>query len=434
MTMAPQDGSHGILFVLSAPSGAGKTTVAGRTLAVVEGLRKSVSHTTRKIRPGETDGVDYHFIGEEQFHAMRERGDFVEWAEVYGKYYGTSSVEIKNALARGEDLLLVIDVQGAGHVRAMKNLYSRSIFLLPPNLEELRNRLEKRGTDTPEAIKIRMDSSQKELEQKDQFDHRVVNDGLDKAVDEVRRIIEEERAKRRAGDVPPEPAETTKKSQTMRTILLVLSVTIAALTARSVIKAKYLPPPPVITEVATEAKPDILGPSPMAVAEKAVGTKLDGPYPFFDQDAKPFGLEGWFDKPMVISYVFTECPMVCPTINASLAGFAKAGFLTLGKDYRIVTVGFDNVNDKPAAMKKFGAEFTSDFSHWKFVSGSPEVVKRLSNDIGIMYEPDSESGWRHTMGVTFVAAGGKVTGQLFGMSLDTPDILAKLKEAGAKGD
>jgi guanylate kinase len=165
----------------------------------VEGLRKTVSHTTRKIRPGEKDGVDYHFTDEAGFGAMLQRVEFIEWAKVYGSYYGTSAMEIKNALSRGDDLLLVIDVQGGEHVRNMKNLFSRSIFLLPPTVEELKNRLVKRGTDSPESIKMRMESAKDEMECRGLFDHQVVNDNLDEAVEQVRGIILEERRKRRLG-------------------------------------------------------------------------------------------------------------------------------------------------------------------------------------------------------------------------------------------
>jgi protein SCO1/2 len=219
------------------------------------------------------------------------------------------------------------------------------------------------------------------------------------------------------------------KAPALRTVLLVLAVTIAALAGREIILSRFIENRET-ARGAGENRPDILGPSPYDVAEKAVGKKLEGPYPFFDQDGKPFDLAAWFDKPMVISYIFTECPMVCPTISQSLADFVKSGFVTLGAHYRIVTVGFDPANDKPAAMKAFGGKFTSDFSSWRFVSGSPEVVKRLSEDIGIMYMPDDQGAWKHTMGVTILAAGGKVSSQLSGMAIETPDLLAKLKEAG----
>jgi len=190
-------GGEGILFVMSAPSGAGKTTIATMLLAIVDGLRKTVSHTTRKIRDGEENGVDYHFVDEETFLRMIGAGDFIEWAQVFGNYYGTSAREIESALAQGQDLLLVIDVQGAASVRAMKTLFSRSIFLLPPNMEELERRLVGRGLESAENIRMRLDAATGEMSQRDKFDYQVVNDNLSTTVDQVLEIILAEREKRR---------------------------------------------------------------------------------------------------------------------------------------------------------------------------------------------------------------------------------------------
>jgi len=222
------------------------------------------------------------------------------------------------------------------------------------------------------------------------------------------------------------------KSSSTRTIFLVLSVSIAALAAGELVKSK-------LDKNAETAAGDgkietqIVQPRPFERAEMAVGNTLEGPYPFFDQDGKPFELTAWLDKPLVISYIFTECPMVCPTITASLAEFVKTGFKRIGGDFRIVTVGFDPASDKPAAMLEFGRKFVDDFSGWSFVTGSPEVVRRLSGDIGISYEPDNEGSWKHTMGVTIVAPGGVVSSQLFGMTFNTDELVAGIEKAAARG-
>ncbi|MDH5756582.1 MAG: SCO family protein [Nitrospinota bacterium] len=222
------------------------------------------------------------------------------------------------------------------------------------------------------------------------------------------------------------------KAPTGRTILLVLSVSITALVVGEMVKSRYVDTPmddnrqpQMVTEIVT--------PRPFEKAEMAVGNKLEGPYPFFDQNGQQFELSDWFDKTLVISYIFTECPMVCPTISASLADFVRSGFKTLGKDFRIVSVGFDAANDKPAAMLAFGEKFTSDFSAWSFVSGSPQVAKRLSDDIGIAYEPDEQGSWRHTMGVTILAPGGVVSSQLFGMTFNLDELTEGIEKASAKG-
>ena len=217
-----------------------------------------------------------------------------------------------------------------------------------------------------------------------------------------------------------------------RTIIIVLCVTAAALAAGEYLKSR-LPSGSSLEELRLAKKSDIVGPSPFEKADRAIGARLDGPYPFFDQDGKPFELSQWLDKPLVISYIFTECPMVCPTITQSLADFVKTGFKTLGTDFRIVTIGFDPASDKPAAMKIFGSKFTNDFSQWRFVTGTPEVVRRLAEDIGIAYEPDDEGSWRHTMGVTVVAPPGVVSGQILGMTLDVAELEEKISKAAAQG-
>ncbi len=186
----------GILFVLSAPSGAGKTTVAEMVLPSVPDLDRSISHTTRSKRHEETDGVDYYFVDERTFKKMVDDDEFIEWANVHGAMYGTSFKTIDTALENSDrDLLLIIDVQGAEALRN-KDIDSRSIFLLPPSLEELERRLTGRGTESPDKLKIRLDAAKNEMEQKEKFDYVIVNDDLDTAVKELISAINAERALR----------------------------------------------------------------------------------------------------------------------------------------------------------------------------------------------------------------------------------------------
>jgi len=186
---------RGILFVLSGPSGAGKTTVAQRLLEEVARLRRSISHTTRALREGETDGVDYHFADHGAFRRMIENGEFIEWAEVHGNLYGTSMRNVQDIVERGgDDLLLVIDVQGA---EALRRIEARqcSIFLLPPSVEELARRLRGRGSEDEQNAKIRLAAAMGEMENMAAFDYLVVNNDLDRAVADVTAIIIAERLK-----------------------------------------------------------------------------------------------------------------------------------------------------------------------------------------------------------------------------------------------
>lgn len=184
----------GILFVLSAPSGAGKTTVAARVLSSVPDLDRSISHTTRPKRPEETDEVDYHFVDERTFKKMIENNEFIEWANVHGAMYGTSFKTVEKVLDKADsDLLLIIDVQGAETLRN-KDITSRSIFLIPPSMEELEKRLAGRGTESPDKLKIRLEAARSEMRQRGKFDHVIVNDDLDATVKEVVAAINAERA------------------------------------------------------------------------------------------------------------------------------------------------------------------------------------------------------------------------------------------------
>jgi guanylate kinase len=184
---------RGFPVVVAAPSGTGKTTVCRAVVECDANIAFSVSHTTRPRRDGERDGLDYHFVTRERFEALAAEGAFLEWAEYNGHRYGTSWEAIDASLARGRDVLLEIEVQGARQVRA-KREDARFVFLLPPSLAALRERLERRGSDAPEVIEARLELARRELEDGPLFDYAVVNDRLETCVEEVLAILAAERA------------------------------------------------------------------------------------------------------------------------------------------------------------------------------------------------------------------------------------------------
>ena len=181
------------VIVLSAPSGAGKSSLARALVEAEASVSLSVSHTTRAARPSEVDGVDYHFVAEREFEAMTRAGAFLEYARVFDRCYGTSWEAVRTVLARGRDVVLDIDWQGARQVRdAFAGTVS--VFILPPTVGALRSRLVERGQDSDEAIERRMRDARSELEHYDEFDHIVVNDDFDRALDTLRGILRGERA------------------------------------------------------------------------------------------------------------------------------------------------------------------------------------------------------------------------------------------------
>jgi guanylate kinase len=179
---------QGRLFVISAPSGAGKSTLCRLLRERLPELRYSISYTTRPPREGEVDGVDYHFIDPATFKAGIAEGRWVEWARVHGHYYGTSSIAIAQTLAQGHDLLLDIDVQGAAQLAA-RYPDAVTIFIMPPSMGVLRQRLEKRGTDDPQVIALRLRNAREEMAARLQYHYTVVNDRLDQAVDRLAAIM-----------------------------------------------------------------------------------------------------------------------------------------------------------------------------------------------------------------------------------------------------
>lgn len=182
----------GAIFILSAPSGAGKTTLINRLLKVFPDISLSVSYTTRARRPGEVHGRDYYFVGKKMFVAMRARGGFAEWASVHGSLYGTPRRPLEQSIRRGRDILLDIDVQGA---RKIKQLYPHSvaIFLLPPSWQELRRRLALRGTDRRESIRRRLENARREIRAIMRYDYFLVNKEIRDALKCMKSVIIAER-------------------------------------------------------------------------------------------------------------------------------------------------------------------------------------------------------------------------------------------------
>jgi len=189
--------NRGLAFVVSAPSGAGKGTVLKEVLASAPGLMLSVSHTTRAPRPGEADGVDYHFTTPSQFQALIGRGDFLEWAEVHGNMYGTSRQAVEKLLAEGIDVILEIDVQGAAQVVRRMNPSPVTIFLIPPSPVEMERRLRGRATEDDGILALRLKNAAAEMRVMADYEYLVVNDSVDDAVRQVVAIIYAERAKNR---------------------------------------------------------------------------------------------------------------------------------------------------------------------------------------------------------------------------------------------
>ncbi len=186
--------SRGILFVVSSPSGGGKGTLIRHVLNTIPDLSYSVSFTTRTPRSGEIDGREYFFVTSERFEEIVEANEFLEWANVHGKLYGTSRQQVFKEISAGRDIILEVDVQGAASVRAMAP-DSVSIFILPPSFEILKSRLVARGTDSPEELDIRLRNAPAELKDYSAFQYVIINDDVDRAAQQLAAIVYAERAR-----------------------------------------------------------------------------------------------------------------------------------------------------------------------------------------------------------------------------------------------
>ncbi len=185
---------RGLLFVISAPSGTGKTTLVERLVQILPNLRMSRSYTSRAIRAGEREGVDYHFISRTEFEAMIAANAFLEWADVFGNYYGTAAADVERMLAQGQDVVLVIDVQGARQVR-QRGTDHTAVFVMPPTYPVLEKRLRGRSTDTEAALQRRLETARAEVSSYREYDYVVVNDDLEPTVVRLQEIIAAERSR-----------------------------------------------------------------------------------------------------------------------------------------------------------------------------------------------------------------------------------------------
>lgn len=185
---------RGLLFVISAPSGTGKTTLVERLVQILPNLRMSRSYTSRASRAGEREGVDYHFISRMSFEAMIAANAFLEWADVFGNYYGTAAADVERMLSQGQDVVLVIDVQGARQVR-QRGTDHTAVFVMPPTFPVLEKRLRGRSTDTEEALQRRLETARAEVSSYREYDYVVVNDDLEATVVRLQEIIAAERSR-----------------------------------------------------------------------------------------------------------------------------------------------------------------------------------------------------------------------------------------------
>lgn len=185
---------NGILFIISAPSGSGKTTLCSRLIDSLVGLGRSISMTTRPPRPGERDGIDYIFIEKDEFLKRSKKNEFLEWAKVFDEYYGTSKKHVKHLLAKRQDVVLNIDVQGAMKIKRLR-MRSVYVFIMPPSVSMLKERLVSRSTDSKKEIAKRLKLVKKEISYMPRYDYVVINNKLESALESLRSIVIAERCK-----------------------------------------------------------------------------------------------------------------------------------------------------------------------------------------------------------------------------------------------
>lgn len=190
------DQARGLLLIISGPSGVGKGRICEALLSQDKNTVYSVSATTRAPRAREKDGVNYHFISREEFREKREAGQFLEWAEVYGNYYGTLSADVDRLLAEGKNVILEIDTQGAAQIKSVRP-DGLSVFILPPSFKELKRRIVSRGSETPAMLALRLSRAESEIAAAKNYDYQIVNDDVEQAAARLRRIISDELAIRR---------------------------------------------------------------------------------------------------------------------------------------------------------------------------------------------------------------------------------------------
>ncbi|MFY9641680.1 MAG: guanylate kinase [Rhodomicrobium sp.] len=187
---------RGVCLILSSPSGAGKTTLARALLASEAGLCSSISVTTRPPRAGEAEGVDYFFVPREKFEAMRERGELLEWAQVFGNYYGTPAQPVRDALAAGKDMILDVDWQGAASIASLLPGDTVRVFILPPSADELSRRIHGRGTDAKDVIQGRLKAAAIDISHWSEYDYVLVNNDIPESLSALKAILHAERHKR----------------------------------------------------------------------------------------------------------------------------------------------------------------------------------------------------------------------------------------------
>ena len=187
---------RGLMFVLSSPSGAGKTTLTRLLVQKEPNIELSISATSRARRPNEVNGVHYHFVSRQKFEAMRDAGELMEWAEVHGNYYATPRAAVEKAVAKGRDVLFDIDYQGTRQLKKIAPNDVVSIFILPPSIAEMKRRIRGRASEDKATVRKRLQTAKEELQQWDEYDYVVINDDLDAAFADIHSILAAERMKR----------------------------------------------------------------------------------------------------------------------------------------------------------------------------------------------------------------------------------------------